>query len=53
MAARARERHRTVVDLLVAVGVPADAAEIDAEGMEHFVSDVPLAAFQKYLARKV
>lgn len=52
MAARARERHRTVVDLLVAIGVPADAAEIDAEGMEHFVSDVTLAAFQEFLARR-
>ncbi|MBZ0164031.1 MAG: manganese-binding transcriptional regulator MntR [Notoacmeibacter sp.] len=52
MAARARERHRTVVDLLIAVGVPPDAAEIDAEGMEHFVSDVTLAAFQEFLAGK-
>jgi len=49
MAARARERHRVVVDLLVAVGVPADAAEMDAEGMEHHVSRRTLEAFKAFL----
>ena len=51
LAARVRERHRLVVDLLVAVGVPGDCAEQDAEGIEHHVSDVALAAFAHYLAR--
>lgn len=50
LAARARARHRLVVDLLVAVGVPADCAEQDAEGIEHHVSDVALAAFARFLA---
>src|SRR3954470_6302874 len=45
LAGRARSRHRIVVDLLVAVGVPADAAEQDAEGIEHHVSDASLQAF--------
>jgi DtxR family transcriptional regulator, manganese transport regulator len=50
MAQRVRARHRLVVALLLAVGVPADAAEADAEGMEHHVSDSTLAAFEKFLA---
>jgi DtxR family manganese transport transcriptional regulator len=51
MAARVRTRHRIVVDLLVAVGVPREAAELDAEGMEHYVSEITLAAFERYLRR--
>ena len=50
LAARVKARHRLVVDLLLAVGVPAEAAEQDAEGLEHHVSDVTLAAFSRYLA---
>ena len=49
LAARVRARHRVVVDLLLAVGVPAEAAEQDAEGIEHHVSDVTLAAFGRFL----
>ncbi len=49
LAARVRERHRLVVDLLVALGVPAEAAEQDAEGIEHHVSDATLAAFSRFL----
>ena len=51
LAARVRMRHRVVVDLLVAVGVPQDTAEIDAEGLEHHVSDVTLRAFEAFLAK--
>lgn len=49
LAARMRTRHRLVVDLLRAVGVPAEAAEQDAEGLEHHVSDATLAAFSRFL----
>lgn len=49
LAARVRARHRLVVDLLRAVGVPAEAAEQDAEGIEHHVSDLTLAAFSRFL----
>lgn len=49
LAARVRARHRIVVDLLVAVGVPRDCAELDAEGIEHHVSDAALAAFARFL----
>ncbi len=51
LAERCRTRHRLVVDLLVAVGVPAEAAESDAEGIEHHVSDATLAAFERFLRR--
>lgn len=49
MAERVRARHRLVVDLLVAVGVPLEAAETDAEGMEHYVSEHTLEAFRRFL----
>jgi DtxR family manganese transport transcriptional regulator len=52
LADRVRTRHRLVVDLLRAVGVPAEAAEQDAEGIEHHVSDASLAAFSKFLRRR-
>ena len=51
LAAKARARHRLVVDLLLAIGVPRDAAEQDAEGIEHHVSDTTLAAFAEFVAK--
>lgn len=51
LAGKCRARHRLVVDLLVAVGVPGEAAELDAEGIEHHVSDATLAAFARFLRR--
>ena len=50
LADAARARHRLVVDLLIAVGAPREAAEADAEGMEHHVSKVTLEAFERFLA---
>ncbi|HUB63392.1 MAG TPA: manganese-binding transcriptional regulator MntR [Methylocella sp.] len=52
LADRVRARHRLVVDLLRAVGVPEQCAELDAEGIEHHVSDVALAAFARFLKRQ-
>ena len=49
MAQRARARHRLVVDLLLAVGVPVEAAEQDAEGIEHHVCEATLEAFGRFL----
>jgi DtxR family manganese transport transcriptional regulator len=46
-----RARHRLVVKLLLAVGVPAEAAEADAEGMEHHASEATLKAFARFLGR--
>ena len=49
LAARVRARHRLVVDVLIALGVPEEAAEQDAEGIEHHVSDATLDAFERFL----
>jgi DtxR family transcriptional regulator, manganese transport regulator len=51
MAAQARERHRLVVELLIAIGVDPVTAEVDAEGIEHHVSEATLAAFRAFLER--
>jgi len=51
MAAQARERHRLVVELLMALGVDPATAEVDAEGIEHHVSDATLAAFRTFLEK--
>ena len=51
LAQRVRARHRLVVDLLRAVGVPEEAAEQDAEGIEHHVSEATLLAFAAFLER--
>ena len=49
MAKSVRQRHRLVVDLLIAVGAPREAAEADAEGIEHYVSAATLRAFEAFL----
>lgn len=52
MARRSHARHRLVVDLLLAIGVPSEAAEQDAEGIEHHVSEATLEAFGRFLRRE-
>jgi DtxR family manganese transport transcriptional regulator len=52
MANSVRQRHRLVVDLLVAVGTPREAAEADAEGIEHYVSAATLRAFAAFLRER-
>src|SRR3979490_46376 len=49
LAARVRARHRLVVDVLVALGVPAEAAESDAQGIEHHVSETTPRALRRFL----
>jgi DtxR family transcriptional regulator, manganese transport regulator len=49
LAGRVKARHRLVVDMLRAVGVPDEAAETDAEGIEHHVSEATLKAFARFL----
>jgi len=51
LADTCRKRHRIVVSFLKALGVPADVAETDAEGIEHHVSDETLAAFSKFIGK--
>jgi DtxR family manganese transport transcriptional regulator len=52
LAARVRRRHRLVVDVLCAIGVPPEAAEADAEGIEHHVSTTTIEAFAKFLGAR-
>lgn len=47
IATASRERHRTVVEFLRGIGVSAEVAEQDAEGIEHHVSAETLAAFAR------
>src|ERR1700675_4944952 len=49
LAERMRARHRLVVNLLIALGVPTEAAEADAEGIEHYVSAPTLKAFAQFV----
>ena len=49
LARRMKARHRLVVDVLLAIGVPLEAAEADGEGIEHHVSDATLRAFERFL----
>lgn len=51
LAARVRARHLLVLDVLLALGVPEEAAKIDAEGIEHHVSEETLSAFKAFLNR--
>ena len=51
LATASRERHEIVRDALIAMGVDADTAEADAEGIEHHVSQPTLDAFVKFLRK--
>ncbi len=51
MASMARHRHRIVLQFLEAIGVDERTAEIDAEGIEHHVSEETLAAFERLTAQ--
>jgi DtxR family manganese transport transcriptional regulator len=50
LAQCSRERHRVVRELLVVLGVDAETADADAEGIEHHVSQATLEAFRRHLA---
>ena len=49
LATRAKARHELVVRFLIAVGLDAETAEADAEGLEHHASEKALAAFARFL----
>lgn len=51
LAEQSRERHQIVRDFLLALGIDAETAEIDAEGIEHHTSAETLRAFKAYLDR--
>lgn len=52
LAQRARHRHKTVVAFLEAIGVPSAQAAIDAEGIEHHVSDATIRAMRRLLKQR-
>ena len=52
LSEESRRRHEIVGDFLKSLGVPADIAHVDAEGMEHHVSAETLAAFVRHLRRR-
>lgn len=49
IAESARIRHKTVVQFLLALGVPLETAETDAEGIEHHVSPATLEAMSRHV----
>jgi DtxR family transcriptional regulator, manganese transport regulator len=51
LAGTSHERHRVVREFLFALGVDAETADTDAEGIEHHVSDATLGAFRGYLTK--
>lgn len=48
LAELSRERHRVVRDFLLKIGVDADTAEADAEGIEHHISAHTLEALKRF-----
>ncbi|MEM0984585.1 MAG: manganese-binding transcriptional regulator MntR [Planctomycetota bacterium] len=48
LAASCRRRHEVVLRFLMALGVPAETAEIDAEGIEHHISPVTLERMERF-----
>jgi DtxR family manganese transport transcriptional regulator len=49
LAEEARRRHAIVLAFLVALGVKPETAALDAEGIEHHVSDETLDVFSKFM----
>ena len=52
LAAESRARHQTVEAFLRTLGVSEDTARIDAEGIEHHVSDETLEAFKRFISQR-
>jgi DtxR family manganese transport transcriptional regulator len=52
LAEQCRRRHRIVYGLLRALGVSDEVARVDAEGIEHHVSEETLRAFERLLAKQ-
>ena len=52
LAERCKRRHEIVVGFLRTIGVDEETAERDAEGIEHHVSEMTLAAFERLIQSK-
>ncbi len=51
LAEDGKRKHQIVENFLLALGVPADTARIDSEGIEHHVSADTLKAMARFLSR--
>ncbi len=49
LAAQTRRRHEIVLACLGILGVPHEQARIDAEGIEHHISEITLNAMEKFI----
>jgi len=49
LAKKCKTRHKITLDFLKKIGVSQATAEIDAEGIEHHVSDETLKLFEKFI----
>ena len=52
LADKSRRRHELVVEFLLALGVPRNDAEADAEGIEHHISPKTLQAMKRHIGRR-
>jgi len=52
IAEAGKRKHAVVENFLLALGVSSKTASVDAEGIEHHVSDETLKAMARYLARQ-
>ena len=52
LARQAAERHALVVEFLRRLGVSQPAAETDAEGIEHHISDETITAFRRFVEKQ-
>lgn len=50
LASDCKRRHQIVLEFLIALGVDSQTATIDAEGIEHHVSENTLKAMQAFIA---
>lgn len=53
LAEESRQRHETVLAFLLSLGIPAEVAQSDSEGIEHHVSKETLSAFRRHLQARV
>jgi DtxR family transcriptional regulator, manganese transport regulator len=52
LAENGRRRHDIVENFLLTLGISAETARLDSEGIEHHVSDETLKAMARFCARK-
>ncbi len=48
LAKKCKERHQIVLEFLIRLGVDPEAAEFDAEGIEHHISEKTLQIMKKF-----